>query len=124
MQSVMRRFLKLKSEQKSITIKINEQLLQIKCCDIFYIEKQINHIIIHTQNNKYTVRKTLSQIETMLVPMGFVRTHIGFLVNLDTVQLIEKSRVILKNGTAVPVSRSHYKNVCGEFMKRSALMNE
>lgn len=124
LQSVMRRFLKLKSEQKSITIKINEQLLQIKYCDIFYIEKQINHIIIHTKNNKYTIRKTLSEIETMLSPFEFVRTHIGYLVNLDKIQLIEKKRVILQNSNTVPVSRSHYKNVCSEFMKRSALMNE
>ena len=122
LKSVMKRFFEFLSMQKNINVKINGRLISIKCKDIFYIEKQINHIIIHTQSDSYTVRKTLSEIETLNI--GFIRTHIGYLVNPDTIQIIEKNGVILKNGMSVPVSRSQYKHVCEEFMKRSVLSDD
>lgn len=119
LKSVMKRFFQFISVQKSITVKVNDRFISIKCKDILYIEKQINHIIIHTDNGSYTVRKTLAEMESQNI--GFIRTHIGYLVNPDTIHIIEKNRVILKNGMSVPVSRNKYKGVCEEFIKRSAL---
>lgn len=124
LQSVMKRFMKIRALQQTIPVKVNEQLLQIRCSSILYIEKQVNSVIIHTPTDSYTVRKTLSEIERQLVPSGFIRTHIGYLVNPDKIRLIEKNCVILQNGTPVPVSRSRRKEVCSEFLKRSVLTDD
>lgn len=121
---VMQRYFKLKKSEYTLKIKFEQKLIALNNTDVIYIEKQVNSVIIHTAKKNYKIRKTLSELESELEKYGFVRTHIGYLINLDYIDLIEKNQVILKNKETVPISRNRYKFVCDAFIKRSILFND
>lgn len=89
--------------------------------DIFFIESQDNYVNIHyLAGNKtacYLLRASTIEVEKILKGTSIVRCHRSFLVNLDQVKVFEhstgKARVILSDpeGSAVPVSRTYYKEL-------------
>lgn len=70
-----------------------------------------NYVNLRRQGHDYPLRSTLTALEQRLGP-GFVRVHRSWLVNLAQVHAIEPTEagdasVRLKNGAAVPCSRTH-----------------
>ncbi|MBQ8134975.1 MAG: response regulator transcription factor [Clostridia bacterium] len=121
---IMQRFIRNSQRINYLSVKSNDSIVKIKFSDICYIEKQINSVIIHTKNNSYKEPNTLSNLEKMLNSFGFIRTHIGYLVNLDYVAAINVKEVVLSDGQKIPVSRNKLKSVKIEFLKRSVSVNE
>ena len=68
-----------------------------------------NYVTIHAKND-YTVRKTLSEIETELDDR-FFRIGRSFIVNLKEIERVTKTEVKLIGGTALPLPRGHYENL-------------
>lgn len=80
--------------------------------DIEWLEASGNYVNLHVAGRAYPLRSTLSGIEARLDPSRFIRIHRSYLVNLDRVESIEPldtgdARVHLRDGTALPCSRSH-----------------
>ena len=96
----------------------------MRYCDIIYIEKCGNNVIFYTQSEKYSERRSIGSLETLLSAEGFVRTHAGFIVNIDYILNIEKKDVKLTNGISIPLSRSRAKEVKIQFMRRSCLSGD
>lgn len=122
--NVIKRFEKHNQRTHFLTLKNNTGFIKIKISDIYYIEKLINCVIIHTKNESFKERNTLSSLEQMLKDLGFVRCHIGYIVNLDHISLISDKDLLLSNGMNVPVSRNKIQTVKTEFLKRSAFLND
>lgn len=122
--SVMQRFNKINQNSHYLPVKSSNGIIKIPFADIYYIEKQINSVIIHTQKYDYKEFNTLSNLEKVLINFGFIRTHIGYIVNLDYIIKISNTDVEICNGTRIPVSRHNAKYVKTEFLKRSAAINE
>ena len=74
--------------------------------DITYIESSKNYCLVHCGRDvTYTMRNTLSSLETDFLPHGFCRIHTAFLVNLYHVQSVGNNRLItLSDGTELNVS--------------------
>ncbi|MGN1050959.1 MAG: LytR/AlgR family response regulator transcription factor [Acutalibacteraceae bacterium] len=115
---VMSLFLGNNKNEKSLTIHHSFKAVNIKYSDIIYIEKIINDVKIYTVNGNYTQRNSLTYYENILSEYGFIRTHIGFLVNIDYINYIDKNHIKLKGGQTVPVSRRNHKKVMLEFVKK------
>lgn len=122
--SVMKRLDKISQNNHYLSVKSGSDIIKIPFTDIHYIEKQINSVIIHTSNHDYKEFNTLANLEKVLFPCGFIRTHIGYIVNLDYVIKISNTDVEIHNGKRIPVSRHNAKYVKTEFLKRSTAINE
>lgn len=120
-------FDRLKRESQSnmhLNVKSGTSLRKIKYSEILYVEKVSHNVILHTLTDYVTMRKTITEVESLLTNRGFVRTHIGFLVNMTHIKLIDANSVKLSNGESVPISRQNAKLVKDKFMRWSVMLNE
>ncbi len=107
-----------------LTVKSSSELTRVRYSEILYIEKLSHNVILHTLTNDISMRKTISETEELLNGYGFVRTHIGYIVNMEYIKLINSKEVILVNGKVVPISRQKVKFVKDEFLRWSVKTNE
>lgn len=108
----------LKKEKRYITVKKGANLINISCTDIYYFEKQVNDVIIHTVNGEITYRQTIKELEKQLSDCGFIKNHEGYLVNVDYIYCIGTSEIILTNKSKIPISRKNVMRVKEAFLLR------
>ena len=63
------------------------------------------------------IRMKLEQLEKELAGYDFLRPHERYLVNLYYIEQIEPSKLLLKNGTEIPVSHSRRKEMQKRLME-------
>jgi two-component system, LytTR family, response regulator LytT len=105
-------FLFLKSEYKIRRINFN---------NILYIEGLKDYIKVYLQNEPKPILtlNTLKSIETKLPESKFMRVHRSFIVNLQHIQTIDRSRIVFGN-TFIPVS-DQYKEKFQKFLDENFL---
>lgn len=84
---------------------------RVRINDIRYIESQAHYINIITDEAGYHIKKAIGQFQKELDSPIFIQCHRSFIVNLMYVKRITKTDVVLEDNTAVPLSRSCYKNM-------------
>lgn len=107
--------------QNDIVINKGRELVRILIKDILYIESEGNYLDIYTSDNVIRVRETLTTMEKELLEKGFVRCHKGYLINIDYMEELKGSEIILnQNGkrTSIPVGRSYEKDVRRSILER------
>lgn len=80
---------------------------------IDYFEAQDDYVAIKTQGKSYLKLMPLAEFEHGLDARRFIRIHRSYIVNLERIAKIElyakdSRRVVLADGTQLPVSRSGY----------------
>lgn len=90
--------------------------VRVRCSEIFYIEKEQNYLVYHTQNEEFRQRGTISAVESQFRARGFSCCNRGCLVNFAHVQQTSKDTVWV-GGTALPLSRTHRKDFMDGLMK-------
>ena len=73
--------------------------------DIMYVEALSDYIIVRTTDKQYIVHSTMKGIENKLPDDTFVRVHRSFIVNLDHIEYLEDTTLIIKDKT-IPVGAS------------------
>ncbi len=99
-----------KSDQpKKIILKDIHKTYYVKIDEILYCEADgIYTKFVLSNHQNILVSKNLKEYESLLEPLGFVRTHHSFLVNPDKIRIFDKSEggmLILEDGTNIPVSQ-------------------
>lgn len=94
-----------------LAIKTDEKVLFIAISDIDSIESAGNYIVVHVGKDEHILRDTLTNLEAKLSPKKFLRISRAAIVNLERVKELQpmfrgESVVILKNGRAIPTTRS------------------
>lgn len=120
-------FDRLKRESQStmyLTVKSGSELKRIRYSEVFYVEKLAHNVILYTVAGDISMRKTITETEELLNGHGFVRTHVGYIVNMEYIKLINSNEVILTNGKTAPISRRNVKFVKDEFLRWSVKTNE
>lgn len=97
-------------------IKSGRDIERVAMKDIFYLEKQKNYVIYHTARGTISERTTLDK-KTDLLRNGFLRTHIGYLVNIRCIEIIRTGEISLSNGTIIPLSRKYSEAVRKQFFE-------
>lgn len=93
-------FLFLKTEYRMVKINIPE---------IKYIEGMREYVRVHTVNDKPIMSLiSMKSLEAHLPSDKFMRVHRSYIVNLERITVIERSRIIFDNDVYIPVS-DHYK---------------
>jgi two-component system response regulator LytT len=105
-------FLFLKSDYKIKRINFN---------DILYIEGLKDYVKVFTANDPKPVLSltSLKTLETKLPESKFMRVHRSFIVNLDKIATIERSRIIFGKAY-IPVS-DQYKDKFQEYLNKNFL---
>ena len=97
-------------------IKSGRDIERVAMKDIFYLEKQKNYVIYHTARGTISERTTLDK-KTDLLRNGFLRTHIGYLVNIRCIEVIRTGEISLSDGTIIPLSRKYSEAVRKQFFE-------
>lgn len=105
-------FLFLKSEYKIRRINFN---------DILYIEGLKDYIKVFVKNEDKPILSisTLKMVESKLPAKYFMRVHRSFIVNLNKIETIERSRIVFGK-EYIPIS-DQYKDSFQEFLDRNFL---
>ncbi len=109
---VNNKFLFLKSEYKIRRINFN---------DIIYIEGLKDYVKVYIQNDPKPILSlnTLKALEKKLPDSKFMRVHRSFIVNLDKINTIERSRIVFGK-VYIPVSEQ-YKEKFQKFLDENFL---
>lgn len=107
---------RIQSVNNTITIHSGRNDIVINTNEIIYLEKNKNYVVYHTVNQDYTVRSTIDQEYQKLKGYGFLRSHIGFVVNSEFVVSLSADRVKLKNDIYIPINKK-YKNIREDYFK-------
>lgn len=83
---------------------------------MLYAEAQLRTCKICLQKEEVYVRYIFRNLESQLIPSGFIKVHRSFLVNYRFIYQIDKREVVLVNGNRIPVSRDRIGDVKKEFM--------
>ena len=95
-------------------VKSNYKLIRIELDNIKYIESQHEYIKIHLVNSSPVLTQlSLKSIEAQLPDDRFIRIHRSFIVQLNKVSVIERSRIVFDSNIYLPIS-DMYK---GKFLK-------
>jgi two-component system LytT family response regulator len=95
--------------EKRIVLRDIDNIYFVKVSDILYCMAEGTYTIFYLQNSQpVIVSKNLKEYETMLVPLGFIRTHHSYLVNPEKITRFDKTDgglLILENEIKVPLAQ-------------------
>lgn len=107
----------LKRNKTQVFNCINGEIVVINIKDIMYIESNKHKVTVYTQKKDIVTKAKIGELEENLKDFGFIRVHIGYLINMKYIFSIEKTEVIFVNQTSVPMSRHRTEQVKTEFHK-------
>ncbi len=96
---------------KTYIIQTSNRLEKIPYRNIYYIEREGKNAAITAVGGISKVRKSLQQVYEELNADEFIYIDRGCIVNMIHLMQIKDGMAILKNGKALPVSRSHLQEV-------------
>lgn len=88
---------------------------KIAISDILYIEYVRKHVVYHLENNSIEVVDKLSNVYESLSQYGFLQIHQGYIVNMEKIQKITKTSVVLKDNRQIPMSLRKKQEVLLEY---------
>lgn len=99
-----------------VLIRDGSKVHVIASARIDYIEAQDDYVSIRSEGKSYLKSQRLSELESQLDPLKFLRVHRSFLLNIDGISRIEAATkdshmAILRDGTRIPVSKAGYQKL-------------
>ena len=94
---------KISPNKIMITVDKLSHIIPVK--EILCIESNDRNISIHKTENNLDCKMTLAEIENMLPENVFFSPHKGYLVNLEHVDCVDNTLILLKDGSFTPISR-------------------
>lgn len=107
------------SKREMITIQNNGELTNILVDDILFLESDKHTIYIKMLNDKrkqYGCYSTLQNFTQKLEPLGFLRIHKSYLVNMKHIVKLQCSDVTLTNGLTLSVSEKNYSEIKRKYL--------
>jgi DNA-binding LytR/AlgR family response regulator len=94
-------------------VKYNYQFVKVPLADILFVAADRNHINLHTNDKKFVLRLSLSQLFDRLIFDRLIRIHRSYAVNIDAIQSFTEQKVLTGKGE-LPIGRNYKK----DFLKR------
>ncbi len=99
--------------EKRVVVKHGGVIKIIPTVDIFYFEAYDDYVKIHTAENIFVKKKTMSYFEQTLQQTQFVRVHRSYIIQVNQLTKIEQLDkdthvAILKTGVRIPLSKTGY----------------
>jgi two-component system, LytTR family, response regulator len=98
-----------KESDKKIVLKDSNSTYFIKIEDILFCEAEGTYTKFHINKGEpILISKNLKEYETLLEPLGFIRTHHSYLVNTERIKMYEKKEggyLVLDGNQVIPISQ-------------------
>ncbi len=94
---------------KKLVINSNPQNLIVDFDEVLYIttlRKKV--LIVKSSGEEKRLNISLQDLYGKIEPMGFIRCHKSFIVNVDYIESFDKLSCTLKNRVNVPLGRKYY----------------
>lgn len=105
---------KLQSVRETVQFQISREPLTLPLSDILYMESQGHTVLIHVDTpgsdaaETHKMYSSLAELEQKMLPLGFLRIHKSYLVNMQRIRKYQYNTVILDNGTTLQASEKNY----------------
>lgn len=99
--------------QDFIFVKTEHKIQKIQLEDILYIEGLKDYISIFTKTERVITLQNMKKMEETLPNMQFIRVHKSYIISLDKIESIERSRISI-SGKTIPIGDTYRE----EFFKR------
>jgi two-component system, LytTR family, response regulator LytT len=110
------------SNKEYLYIKSEYKIVRINLDTIKYIEGMSEYIKIHLTNSKPVMTLlSMKSIEDHLPPERFMRVHRSYIVSLEKITIIERSRIIFDGNVYIPVS-DQYKAKFQSYIDKNYLV--
>jgi DNA-binding LytR/AlgR family response regulator len=111
----------VETNDQFLFIKSDYKIRRINYADILYIEGMKDYVKVFLKNDPHPVLSinSLKTLESKLPESRFMRVHRSFIVNLDRIETIERSRIVFGN-VYIPVS-DQYKEPFQKFLDENFL---
>lgn len=99
-----------------LAIKDGSETSRVPVQTIHWIDAAGDYMCVHTEENTHILRKTMKQLEELLDPRQFIRSHRSTIVNKNYIQkfcsqLNGEYYLVMTNGKELKVSRSYKEKV-------------
>jgi len=110
---------KVETNNQFLFLKSEYRIRKISFSDILYIEGLKDYVKVYLQSDTKPVLSlnTIKSLEEKLPSDQFMRVHRSFIVNIQKIETIERSRIVFGD-TYIPVSEQ-YKEKFHEFIERN-----
>ena len=100
-----------------IVVKHGNRSQVLRGSSITYVESRGRIQIVHTcDGGSRVMSKTMNELEGTLCS-GFFRIHRSFLVNMDFIDVFERTQVKLRDGSALLMSKYKYREFVSSYLK-------
>jgi len=112
----------VKSDKDFLFIKSEYKIIRLNFNDIKYVEGMSEYIRIHLTGSKPVMTLlSMKAIEEQLPSERFMRVHRSYIVNLEKISVIERSRIVFEGNVYIPVS-DQYKAKFQSFIDKNYLI--
>lgn len=95
--------------KETLSIQSNGENINLLPDDILYLEvRQHSVTAVMRQQTEYSFYASLSELEQRLEPLGFLRIHKSYLVNMKYLKKFQCRETLLKNGITLRVGETRY----------------
>lgn len=109
----------LSGNDECLFVKSEYRIVRIRFNEIKYIEGMREYIRIHlTEGKPIMTLLSMKAVEERLPGNRFMRIHRSFIVNLDKINIIERSRIVFDKDTYIPVGEQ-YKEAFQHFVDKN-----
>ncbi len=112
----------INSDDEFLFIKSEHKILRIKLQDIKYIEGMREYVRIHLDTQAPIMSlMSMKKLESFLPEDSFMRVHRSFIVNLEKINTVERSRIVFDKNIYIPIS-DQYKAKFQLFLNKNFLI--
>lgn len=112
-----------RKRQRKVEILCQGEPVSLPVQHLVYAESQGHEQCLYLADGprrQLFTRMTMSQLESLLGPQGFLRIHKSFLVNMAYLQSLQSTGALLSTGQSLPVGARSYRENKQEFVKWQA----
>lgn len=109
--------------KETLPIQVNGEIIKVPLDDILYLEVQQHNVTVVTRKltpeqkqKEYTFYAALSDLEERLEPLGFLRIHKSYLVNMKHLKKFQCREATLDNGMTLRVGEKSYSENKQKFL--------
>ena len=108
------------SKNQRLLVKTQGIYRIIEVSQLLWIEAADKYVRLHTQDQVFTCRHTMRELESKLDPSSFVRIHRSSIVNIEAIAEIQPHfhgdfKIVLSNQTVLTLSRSYRQTFESKF---------
>lgn len=111
-------FVEYSKRNKYIQGSYNGDFFKIAVKDILYVESYKRLVLFYTMHGKYEMYGTFRELVNELSEYNFAQCHRSYLVNLNQVSSLSSNKVLLFNGTTLPIGKTFYTELASLYIDR------